>query len=92
MKLKARDIIPGWPKGRSTSVFGPLNSSLILWFASIRAREDECDKLRFAEQLASLEYHQAQQNLLHAYFEAYRSKPEESHLLMLPLVLQTPAG
>jgi hypothetical protein len=65
MKLKARDIIAGWPRGRSTSAFTITRADLE-WLQFVnRAR-------RFDEMIASVEYHEAQQRMIDDYFERWR--------------------
>jgi len=69
VKLKARDIIPGWPKGRSTSTF-ILNRDDLVWCLWLnRANYHKS----FFEMKASVEYHEAQQRMMNGYFERWRT-------------------
>ena len=65
MKLKARDIIAGWPKPRSTAVM-PAWRSLV---------SGNC--ILFDEVLATINYHEAQQRMVDHYFAQYRLPPPD---------------
>lgn len=69
--MKARDIIPGWPKSRSMSAFTP-HRGLAFWFRLVRAD----DPRELADLMANIEYHEAQQRMMNAHFEKWRT-PEE---------------
>ena len=75
--LKARQVVTGWPRGRSSSCLGSFDweyrdYGMMLFgrsywsFADLgcKSREDELD----------WKYHQEQQAMLNAYFEQYRTK------------------
>lgn len=69
MKLKARDIIAGWPRGRST-------------LAAIDWREQEIFRMHWPPQKAfeyfgDRVYHQGQQLMLDNYFEQWRQPPPD---------------
>jgi hypothetical protein len=70
--MKARDIIPGWPRGRSTWAHAPSRWDLegfdfgqnrLAW----RDRVRKCSDLK-----VDVIYHEAQQRMVNAYFERWR--------------------
>jgi hypothetical protein len=63
LKLKARDIVPGWPRSRRTSGWEHYEP----WFFMPWYREK--DERFFADAQADYEYHQAQQLMVTAYLE-----------------------
>ena len=72
--LKARNIITGWARGRSTSCLGssePLGQ-FIFFGRSSWSFEDLGRKAR--EDELNWKYHQGQQAIQDAYFERYRTK------------------
>jgi hypothetical protein len=56
--VKARDIIPGWPRGRSTVVLWPdWECAPWLWLTNWKSAEG------YADWAADREYHEAQQRM-----------------------------
>ena len=79
MKLKARDVVAGWPKGRSTSIFLPDRYELAWFrFAVSRSTYSElrfeiADRQRWLDLQQTVEYHEAQQAMVDRHFqERYR--------------------
>ena len=75
VKLKARDIVPGWPRGRSTSVRSPVELP-IDYYLSYLGRTwwgiADFDKLEKETVLTAL-YHKCQREMLNQYRERYRT-------------------
>lgn len=67
MKLKARDIIPGWPRGRSTADMWPdwksVDMGEVFW-------PNRAEKI--AELKLDREYHEAQQQMVNEFIERWR--------------------
>lgn len=68
MKLKARDLVKGWPRGRSTSRFDSWKWKLDPFFLRINEPREEFIR----EGLADERYHQAQREMVDGFFERYR--------------------
>lgn len=66
-KVKARDIVEGWPRGRSTSTLSLPERWMLDWPMN---REEGCHEL-----IREIEYHESQQRMVNEYFEAWR-KPK----------------
>jgi len=64
VKVKARDIISGWPKPRSSSCW-----SFDVYFFSWSPASKE----RLRDQAAAKAYHEGQQRMVNQYFEQYRT-------------------
>lgn len=75
MKVKARDIVAGWPRGRSTVVLW--SNWELLWFLT---RTPKSEKF-FALGL-EVAYHEGQQEMQNAYFERWRIGEARLHDLM----------
>jgi hypothetical protein len=71
MKVKARDIIPGWPKPRSASCWS-YNVYWLPWFPSL----DE----RLADEQATRAYHKEQQRMVTAWLERWRHPPMDEQM------------
>lgn len=72
-KVKARDIIPRWPRPRTTSAW-----SYSAFFQSFSPGLKE----RLRDQAATKAYHDGQQRMINKYFEEYRT-PQTAHDLTL---------
>jgi hypothetical protein len=68
MGMKARDIIPGWPRGRSTSSFEG-NWAYVNDGFFFRCSDEMRASLRL-----DAEYHRGQQAMMERYFAQYRSR------------------
>lgn len=80
--MKARDIIPGWPKPRSVLVWRREWDPLYLLFGWPRANWYSRDGIidiegssRQEEFAAEVEYHAGQQAMVNAHFEKWRNRP-----------------
>lgn len=65
MKVKARDIIPGWPRGRSTSAQSPSELGEIGFMIFGRSYWQPGDFTHLAlDIIANVQYHQRQAEML----------------------------
>jgi hypothetical protein len=88
VKIKARDVIAGWPKGRSTSGFSTtrLDLTFIVAVRSGRGRfltanpEADCAFLKELE--AGVLYHEAQQRMVNEFLERWRT-PDKTHAVVI---------
>jgi hypothetical protein len=76
MKIKARDIIAGWPRSRSTSTPWPDQPMPGQWNASTGDRLLDDDRTRA--------YHARQQDMLDEYIERYRRLTQHGECLLDP--------
>lgn len=66
-KVKARDVIPGWPKPRSTS------ANWVPWrFYALPFYPSHLGET-YAEDMTTVLYHDAQQKMVDDYFEHWRT-------------------
>jgi len=67
MKIKARNIVPGWPRGRSTM---PAYEQWAydVWFPFMRQTRDH--RSMELERSLSRQYHEGQQKVFDGYFES----------------------
>lgn len=70
MKLKARDIVKGWPRSRSTSYGWPRSDCYLEPFFLLLNKPPRGEFID--EAIASREYHRAQQRMNDACFERWR--------------------
>jgi hypothetical protein len=80
MKIKARDIIPGWPKGRSTTA--SFDNHCWEYFDVWPKSCLHTDGMKEQMQLERL-YHQMQQAMVNEYFAAYRLPPTKESIQLL---------
>lgn len=84
MKLKARDIISGWPRGRSTGCFTDCRDDL--FFYRMRWTNPRCPEipLLLSDLEANIAYHETQQAMVTAYLERWRLPPLDARMRPLP--------
>lgn len=70
--MKARDVVPGWPKGRSTSL--PLQEwAWPTWTLPYFRYKSDADTRQWrSDRYAEADYHAKQQAMVTAYFEQWR--------------------
>lgn len=80
MKLKARDIIEGWPRGRSTvpSVWNEQWKYFLSWPLFYQLSDDMVNQL-----YKDVLYHVDQYAMVHNYFATYRRTPNEFEAYIL---------
>lgn len=78
MKVKARDLVAGWPRGRSTGTF--IDTRDLLEFCRWRWTNTKCPEipLLLADLEQSVAYHEGQQRMVDAFFAAWRTLPPAS--------------
>lgn len=68
MKIKARDIIPGWPRGRSTESWKIHQYKFLdVWWLNIIISKEMKESLKL-----DVLYHQMQQAMINEWFARYR--------------------
>ena len=80
MKMKARDIVEGWPRGRSTGTFIDSIDDLawyrMRWTAyaynPLKGEHELIAQRHLDDLMANVLYHQAQQKMVTEYFERWR--------------------
>jgi hypothetical protein len=72
--MKARDLVPGWPRPRSTVVLAWNWRCFSFGGRYLRGRVAEDEWLKYeSERKANDEYHEGQQAMVDSYFERYRA-------------------
>ena len=76
MKLKARDLIPGWPRGRSTVVGWNVDGLAMFGFLGWYPRDEHSRTQAWLEIAESRAYHAGQQAMVDGYRNQWSGKAE----------------